>query len=403
MQRKLYADFNDNITESNVWDGQIYWSTHFNANSISFTLFTDGITDYQLNEFKHYFQPGRVEELSLSENPNRVIGARISEPPEYNILPFEQRITTMIAGNGYETSTTMYKGSISIKFVMDDPFWYSKIAILDKLKPDGTYDSGKWVDANGRDSRILSDEDAIKIIAEDGVPMSMMLGHLTSEEPITNSPILFGTDSVFEIDLSMNETGSRVGGAAVDSGHVAYVLIGVDLDIPTPSIINNDENVEDTVNTPGHFYYAGTAPCAPILRFSLTPTVSDGYIVSPGNSYGSSTENPFSTIIIQSTTKKRFTFTTPGIYTGYNQAIEVFKNSELIGAAWEEVRVALRDKVKHWAPRAYAIAVVNSVKGATTQTDAISLGNCVTEMYNFLLNDSDDIPSAEYIFNCKTG
>ena len=45
LQKKLYADFTDNVTESDVWDGQIYWSTHFNSNNLDFTLFTDGITE----------------------------------------------------------------------------------------------------------------------------------------------------------------------------------------------------------------------------------------------------------------------------------------------------------------------------------------------------------------------
>ena len=405
LQRRLYAEFEDNITESNVWDGQIYWSSHFNANTISFALFTDGITENQLNDFKHYFQPGHIEELTLSENPNRAIYARISESPEYSVLPFEERIKIKIAGQEYETSTTMYKGRINLEFVMDDPFWHSHANILDKLKIDGTYDSGKWIDANGHDSIILNDEDALKILTEDGVPMSMMLRDTATPMSSATPLILFGTEQPTTVDTSTSVTGSRVESATIGSGHVAFVLTtdGASINITQASTIATNDSDTDTVRTPGYFYYAGTAPCAPILQFDLTPTLSNGYIALPRNSYAYPTGTQYNTIIIQSKAKKRFTFTTPGIYTGYNQAIKIFKNSGLVNAAWEEVRVALRDNVKHWAPRAYAIKVINDVKGSTTRTTSTLLNDCVTQMQNFLKNDSNVIPAATYVFDCKTG
>lgn len=405
LQRKLYADFGDNVTESDVWDGQIYWSSHFNANSIEFALFTDGITENQLGDFKHYFQPGRIEELTLSENPNRAIYARISAPPEYSVLPFEERITTKIAGKEYETSTTMYKGRINIEFIMDDPFWHSRANILDKLKADGTYDSGKWVDANGRDSIILNDEDALKVLTEDGIPMSMMLRDTATSMSTTTPLILFGTEQATTVDTSTKPTGSRVESATIDSGHVAFVLTTDDatINITQASTIAANDSGTDTVRTPGYFYYAGTAPCAPILQFSLTPTLSSSYIALPRNSYAYPNGVQYNTIIIQSQHKKRFTFTTPGIYTGYNQAINIFKNTGLNNAAWEEVRIALRDNVKHWAPRAYAIAVLNSIKGSTTTATRTLLNSCITQMQDFLKDNSGTIPAATYTFDCKTG
>ena len=32
LQKKLYADFKDNTTTTDIWDGQFYWSTHYSAN-----------------------------------------------------------------------------------------------------------------------------------------------------------------------------------------------------------------------------------------------------------------------------------------------------------------------------------------------------------------------------------
>ena len=38
LSHAVYADFNDNVTDSNVLDGQLYWSTHFKANAWDLTL-----------------------------------------------------------------------------------------------------------------------------------------------------------------------------------------------------------------------------------------------------------------------------------------------------------------------------------------------------------------------------
>jgi len=34
--------------------------------------------------------PGKIRELILAEHPNRVIDARIKEPPDLELIPFEE-------------------------------------------------------------------------------------------------------------------------------------------------------------------------------------------------------------------------------------------------------------------------------------------------------------------------
>ena len=155
MQRNAYADFSDNVTQSDVWDGQIFWNSHFNNNSISFSLATDGMTQRQLDDFKRWFKPGVMRELIVSEHPNRAILARVSSPPQIQMVPFETpQIVTLgykKEGNNYSpwqtdpnspiggpvrpsaTYTTLYKGTINIDFVMDDPFWYSVANIVNPI------------------------------------------------------------------------------------------------------------------------------------------------------------------------------------------------------------------------------------------------------------------------------
>lgn len=200
LQRKIYADFNDNVTESDVWDGQIYWSSHHTSNSLELALFTDGITENQLDDFKRHFRPGRIEELILAEHPNRAIYARVAASPEMSILPFEEPITVMISGKEHVTSTTMYKGRINLEFVMDDPFWHSRVNILDELKADGTYNSNRWRDANSQEVLVLEDKDALKIITEDGVPTSTMLK--------SDNKVFFGTEPPVNIDNTESAVGS---------------------------------------------------------------------------------------------------------------------------------------------------------------------------------------------------
>jgi len=49
------------------------------------------------------------------------------------MLPFEKKIDVQIGGSTYSTSTTEYKGSISLTLVGDDPFWYAKASVFGKL------------------------------------------------------------------------------------------------------------------------------------------------------------------------------------------------------------------------------------------------------------------------------
>jgi hypothetical protein len=75
--------------------------------------------------------------------------------------------------------------------------------------------------------------------------------------------------------------------------------------------MSESEGIEELfcgVHTPDkfYFYYAGTAPAYPTLQFDLIPIISsDGYSVSPANSYGhtNSTTNAYTTFTIESTEK----------------------------------------------------------------------------------------------------
>lgn len=383
LQRKAYAEFNDIVTQSDVYDGQLYWSSHFEPNTLDFILATDGITEQKLDEFKQYFKPGIPRELILAEHPNRAIFARVMAAPELDLLPFEGEGTVKIAGKEYTTSTTLYKGQIKLSLVMDEPFWHSIINVLGKSE--GSLKQGYWIDANGKSSYILDDKDALKVIMEDNVPTVDMLYKLNGP---TNQNFLFGQDGyIVDYEHSQvvkNGNGAYVYQEGVAEGYVAYRIVN-----------GSDNNILSSTH-PLYLYYAGTAPCTPILTFSFSPTLNaNGYIVFPKNSIGSTSGNKYNTITIKqylnnsAIGERVFKFTTPGVYTGYNQAMSILRNFKDKEKA--EVISLLKENVKHYAPREFAIYIVN-------KNDSSNWANKMKSFISSSLNKAD-----EYIFNCKTG
>ena len=93
---------------------------------------------------------------------------------------------------------------------------------------------------------------------------------------------------------------------------------------------------------------------------------------------------------------QQFKFTTPSIWTGYNQAINIFEKMD--GQNKTDIRRALRMGVNHYAPRNYAI---NTVCGNGTGTLASS--TACGKMRRFLQNLSNQMLPATFIVNSKTG
>ena len=156
LSKNIYSSFEDTITTQEELDGQFYWRTRFNSNEISFNLTTDGMTQNELDEFKLWFKPGIERELILSENHNRAIMARVGTTPIISMLPFEEEKEVLIGNRKIKTTTTLFKGDISLNFIMDDPYWYS----LNSYFSDSNIDSLK-----------------AKIILEDGIPHISMLNN----------------------------------------------------------------------------------------------------------------------------------------------------------------------------------------------------------------------------------
>lgn len=355
MQRAGSANFEDLISTYDVTDGQFYWGTHYNANEISFILSTDRITQKELDDFRQWFCAGRMEELILAEHPNRAIIARIAEPLNMSVLPFEEKTTVKIAGQDYETSTTIYKGDINLRFIMDEPFWYAKNSYLSSI----------FQDANNITVETLKNKDALKIILEDNIPISTMF----------DTTMLLGDNKIY-----MNN-----------------------------EIIENEEGVTLNKNENKYLYYPGNAPGTPIISFSFTPIIDKNtyYITSPRNSF---TDNiGYDTLTFESNKVYQLHYTLPSAYVGYNQAIKIFST---IGenVSYVDLRRYIRDNVTNKHARNWALLVVDSLI-ATSQNEANSLittNAMLTEakkrMQHFICYHDTSIPrEVKVIVNCKEG
>ena len=219
FDRQFYSGFKDLTTSYDIIDGQHYWGTSFEPNELEFDLATDEVDELTLQEFRHYFQPGIVRELILSEFPYRAILARVSDPPEFSMLPFEKKVTCNIGGTEYTTSTTVWRGSAHIKFVMDDPFWYSVKGIFQE---------------NDLQENDPFKEDAIKAIVDDGIPAVKML----------ETNCFLGNDYIAE---NYNNSGSG----------------------STIQINASAEGINMTKNTDYYLYYCGTAMEKPEIYFTF--------------------------------------------------------------------------------------------------------------------------------------
>ena len=430
LQRKGYSEFEDLTSNYTVMDGHFYWGTHYTNHELDFELATDAMTQNELDSFLKWFSAGKVRELILSEHPNRAVQARVKATPDLHLLPFEEKTIKKIAGQTYHTSTTLYKGEISLSFVMEEPYWYSKINIFGYWKDGVYYDY--WIDANGNDERnIFDDPDAIKIALEDNIPIasmiqnSMLLGDNTFADAEANGAVTAPGDNYVCYKKVNNEwVEVQDTNTIQETDELKWEPIPTDPDdlslwphcliaflnnqniwegaLISGTIMNTSTGIETfAANDNQYFYYAGNAPSKPIIKFTLTPTISNGYINNPKNSYTDSS-TPYNTFSFESLNKKELHFTTPSVYTGYNQVIKIFKDMATT-AAWVDIRKLIRDYVNHPAPRAWANKVIDSFEGNTVGSNS-NKNNAITRMKYFLQKkNSEDLLDATFSIDSKTG
>ena len=463
IDRPSYGNFDDISDTYDVVDGQIYWGSHFTDNKLTLNIVTDGITERQLDDFKTWFRPGVTRELILAEHPNRAIMARIAEPPEFSFLPFEKVTSTMIAGRSYETSVTEYKGTGSITFIADDPFWYARYNLLmPQLYGEGIYGV----------LPIHLDIDYIMELINSTLQVALKINYIKNnvekEEMIRVSSVskydgywqIKGkNDKENSITLNYPEEIKSIMGGVVTLNDKEYIKVIIEDNIPHlamikdscilgDSLIIEDANKYDTgayiFNTTNkvqnnldpysgarinmswiyfnsaaltstinlskgdiqYLYYPGTAPSRPKLSFTFTPKYnSEGYISEPLNkTYANSTEYSYLAI-----DDNKFEFTTPAVLTGYNQAVKIVSNFSN-GGSITDLLIAIKESVHEYYARAWAVACINSLSLNSSYADeagAIKNINSFKSQFisrmKALIGEGESINPVSVYFDCKTG
>jgi len=189
----------------------------------------------------------------------------------------------------YQTKTTLYKGDITLRLVMDEPHWYSKENLLGMKEGDHYVDT--WEDANGNTVSIFASQDALKILYEDGIPLgsmidsNMLLGngvYATVEDDATSITWseLQHTDGTSDIETVTNENFESGTGAMTctyvkdEEGHDTSEIDEL-LGVIAGAIMNAEGKGIDSLSggtsdaDGAYFYYSGTAPAYTILSFDL--------------------------------------------------------------------------------------------------------------------------------------
>ena len=415
-ERDGYTSFNDLTTTYDNLDGQYYWGTHYKSHTITFKLSTDGIDQKDLDKFLHWFQAGVIRELVLSEHPNRAQLARVAEPPQLSLLPFETHVTMTVGGHDYLVTTTLYKGDITLKLTMDEPHWYALDNILGKKDNDRYIDY--YTDANNNEVYVFASQDALKILYEDGIPLgsmiddNMLLGNgafaNVEEMAVSRVWIIEGSNTSYdnEIEWSGGSWGNGTPsgeGARVEADSATYpysygVIAGAVVDASGTGISSLQPNLSasPTGTNVGHFFYSGTAPAPTCINFTFTPIINN-YVTTPANSF-TSPNTPYSTITVGSLTQQKLYFTTPNILTSFNTVIKIITDDKAKNDSWENIRKHIREQVRHQAVRQWAIKVINYGESKNSSEATLK-----TLMSYFLKDSSGAVYPIKCSFNSETG
>lgn len=454
LNKNVYAEFEDATSEYDTIDGQQYWGTRMKANTLPFLLATDYMTQNNLDKFKEWFRPGVERDLVLAEHPNRYIRARVSAPPVMNLMPFGEHVTMQMQNSNGEiteqkTMTTIYRGDITLNFVMDEPYW---TGILNYMPYPGRIASDNPADQRAVallnsiiETNSLSSQDALKICLEDEIPHDFAIQD--------NDDFMLGSKTIYDaVILSMT---SKSESELAD--YPAYVNPSADNIVKSPSAqisyllaaladISRTDSSEGTIKEPPNYgayliaaladisradqqdsiagydlgtgglpetgpndtrylFYSGTAPSKPVINFLMDIKLNDdGYITNPINSIGSPDAEEKSYIKVGN---HYFYFTTPGIFTSYNKTLDIF-NKMKDSTSILDVRKEIRNKIREKHARAWALYCIKDC--ALTDTLGAKRESLLENYKKFLVHSSRstddgdvDCILAAFSFNSKTG
>lgn len=127
--RTLSPEFNDIVANVNGADGTYYFGTNLTRRSFQLNCAYDTVTEVDIREMKEWLRPDIVSPLTFDEIPYIQFYAKVSSPPQFSFLAFED-----------EYGDRVYKGELSISFSCYDPYGYSVNKWIDNYTDLSPYD-----------------------------------------------------------------------------------------------------------------------------------------------------------------------------------------------------------------------------------------------------------------------
>lgn len=327
LEKGVYGNFSDITSNNPLVDGQLFWASAFDNNGLNLTLATDGMTQNQLDAFTEYFRPGVSRELILSEKPNRYIYARVSATPTISLLPFKEVSSILVGGQERQVNVNIYKGEISLSFIMDDPFWRSKAIYFNE-------------------KTTLNDE-VIKTIYDDNVP--------------------------YLADLPQDKTIFLAGNLLYRNGELGEMYAGLSpLVSLKPKPVSNPpkegyKTVDLNKDTVAYIFSANDTPISPILKFSCKVELDSttGMIVHPGK-----VKDEYDYIkFVYKENENKIQLGTGSIFSSFNKVKEICKTYLNTKYTFYDLRDEIKDNVVNYWIRSWAIYIIELMKNNSTYAE----------------------------------
>ena len=125
-QENMFASFEDKTIQVTGKEGVYYFGTEIRTKDLSVQLAFDHLTSENYRKIKQWLSPKKIGKLIFDERPYKYYWVKISTPPVFSYIPFEEEIE--------EVLTHVFKGEISISFISHDPYGYCDTSLLSEIE-----------------------------------------------------------------------------------------------------------------------------------------------------------------------------------------------------------------------------------------------------------------------------
>ena len=125
-QENMFASFEDKTISVSGKEGVYYFGTEIRTKEMSVQLAFDHLTSENYRKIKEWLSPKIVGKLIFDERPYKYYWVKISTPPAFSFVPFEEEIEGEVVH--------IFKGELSISFISHSPYGYCETSFLREVE-----------------------------------------------------------------------------------------------------------------------------------------------------------------------------------------------------------------------------------------------------------------------------